>query len=543
MTKNYEKKDGPAVSVIVPTYNRPQYLLMALTSVLQQSYRNLQVIVVNDGGEDVGDIINSFGDPRVKFINRKENRGKPYSLNEALNHADGKYIAYLDDDDIYYPNHIETLVNALEFQTDCQVAYSDFYKTYCRITSDGGRQVLSKVVDVSRDFDRFFMLLFNHVLHVSLMHHRDLIEKTGPYNEQLNVLIDWDMTRRLVFFSDFHHVHQITGEYYHPEGDSNRISVQRRKDKNEYTRNVLTIRTTRPPKPWPKMSDLSIIFLADRLDKQAGKTISSIWQHTFYPYRLYLPLPASDINRLNSEMPNLIPVPVNPSSSQARLIDTVLEKCDSEYIAMVMSDFPANNMWIENPLYALMNNRRSRWGYEPEGSTSEHWAAVVTKDDLQLARRSFPDLPVRESLKAAGIVLKHPEFEEMPFQLDNLLQQAFSAEKNMNFSQAGRIFEYIAENNQNVLWMKRLAAKAFFKAGDHTRAAELCHNINRQHPTVDTFLLEAKIKRQKEDFNSAIELLKKAEQILENPLEYLSGNYEFSPAQTSEHEEPWDRNP
>jgi len=530
MTENYEKKAGPVVSVIVPTFNRPQYFSMALASVLQQSYRNLQVIVVNDGGEDVSDIINSFRDPRLKFIN------KPYSLNEALNQANGKYVAYLDDDDIYYPNHIETLVNALESQTDCQVAYSDFYKTYCRVTSDGSRQVLSKVVDVSRDFDRFFMLLFNHVLHVSLMHRRELIEKTGPYNEQLNVLIDWDMTRRLVFFSDFHHVCEITGEYYHPEGDSDRISVQRRKDKNEYTRNVLTIRTSRPPKPWPMMQDLSIIFLADRLDMQAGKTINSIWRHTFYPYRLYLPLSESDINRLNSEMPNLILVPVNPSSSQVQNIDAVLERCDCEYIAMVTSGFPINDMWIENPLYALMNNPESRRGYEPEGSTNELWALAVTKDDLQLARRSYPNLPVRESLKAAGIVLKNPEFEELPFQFDNLLQQAFSAEKDENFSQAGQMFEYIAENHQNELWMKRLAAKAFFKAADHTRAAELSHKINQQQPTVDTLLLEAKLKREKENLNSAIELLKTAEQILENPIRHLSGNYEFSPAQALEHE-------
>jgi len=224
-------------------------------------------------------------------------------------------------------------------------------------------------------------------------------------------------------------------------------------------------------------------------------------------------------------------------------MDIVLERCDSEYIAMFTSGFPISDMWIENPLYALMNNTRSRIGYEPEGSTNEFWAVVVTKDDLQLARRSFPDLPVRESLKAAGIVLKHPEFEEMPFQFDNLLQQAFSAEKDKNFSQAGQIFEYIAENYRNELWMKRLAAKAFFKSGDYTRAAELCHYINQQQPTVDILLLEAKIKREKEDFNSAIEQLKMVEQILENPIEYLSESYQFSPTQTSEHQEVRDRNP
>ncbi|MHC4322638.1 MAG: glycosyltransferase family 2 protein [Planctomycetota bacterium] len=260
MTENCEKKTGPVVSVIVPTFNRPQYFSRALASVLQQSYRNLQVIAVNDGGEDVGDIINSFGDPRLIFINRKENRGKPYSLNEALNRADGKYVAYLDDDDLYYPNHIETLVNALEFQTDCQVAYSDFYKAYCRVSSDGSRQVLSKVVEVSRDFDRFFMLHFNHVLHVCLMHRRDLIEKTGPYNEQLNVLIDWDMTRRLVFFSDFHHVCEITGEYYHPEGESDRISIQRRKDKNQYMKHEKCSDNTNNKAPKALADDTGLVY-------------------------------------------------------------------------------------------------------------------------------------------------------------------------------------------------------------------------------------------------------------------------------------------
>jgi len=536
MIENYEKKTGPVVSVLVPTFNRPQYLSKALASVLQQSYKNIQLIVINDGGEDVSDIINSFGDPRLTFINRKENRGKPYSLNEALNRAEGKYVAYLDDDDIYYPNHIATLVNALEFQTDCQVAYSDFYKAFCRISSDGSRQVLSKTVEVSRDFDRFFMLHFNHVLHVSLMHRRDLIEKTGPYNEQLNVLIDWDMTRRLVFFSDFHHVCEITGEYYNPEGESDRISIQRRKDKSEYMRNVLTIRTTSPPKPWPKIQDMSIIFLTDRLDKQVGETINSIWTHTFFPYRLFLPMPQSDINRLNTDMPTLSTVPVNPSSSVAQRMDAVLERCDSEYIAIVESGLPIEDMWIEKPLHALMNNPTGRRGYEPQESTDGHWAVAVKKDDLKLARRSFPNLSVRESLKKAGIVLIHPDLEELPFQFDNLLQKALSAEKDGNWLQAAQMYEFIADHHQNELWMKTLAAKAFFKAGDHIRAAELSQSVNRQRPTVNTLLLEAKVKREKKDYDSAIELLKTAEQILENPIRHLSGSRLLSQLQVLEHE-------
>ena len=134
--------------MIIPTFNRPQYLHHAVASVLRQSHRDLQIIVVNDGGVSVDNIVNSFRDPRLMLIDRKENLGKAHSLNEALGRADGKYVAYLDDDDLYYPDHIETLVGALENETDCKVAYSDFYKAYCRVSANGGRQVLSKVVEV-----------------------------------------------------------------------------------------------------------------------------------------------------------------------------------------------------------------------------------------------------------------------------------------------------------------------------------------------------------------------------------------------------------
>jgi hypothetical protein len=156
-----------------------------------------------------------------------------------------------------------------------------------------------------------------------------------------------------------------------------------------------------------------------------------------------------------------------------------------------------------------------REGFELEGSTDERWAAVVRKGDLQYARRSFPNLPVRQSLKAAGIVLRQPGFEELPFQFDNLLGEAQLEEKNGNWARAAEMFEYIADNHMNQLSMKAQAAKAFFKAGGHARAAGLSCEVNQQRPTVDTLLLEAKVKREKKNLVSAIELLKRAEQILE----------------------------
>jgi glycosyltransferase involved in cell wall biosynthesis len=514
MPEKSQSNIGPIVSVIVPTFNRPLYLTEALSSVVHQRYRNLQIIVANDGGCDVAGIVESFNDPRIVFINRRENRGLPFTLNESLARVRGKYICYLGDDDLFYPHHVGTLVDALENRTNCSVAYTDLYKTYCRINPDQTRTAMSKVVEISRDFDRFLMLYFNHVLHVSMMHRTDLIEKTGTYNENLNVMIDWDITRRIAFFSDFYHIPEVTGEFNQPVGDTERISVKRRRDKTEYARNVLAIRTTRPAKPWSKLADLSIVFLTDRLNQEAGNTAGLIWRHTFYPYKLYLPLPGEDFSRLKIDMPNVVTVPVDPACTEQQRIDRVLADCEGEYVAVVPAGFPICDMWLEDSLYALLNTSNDREVFELEGSTPACWAIVARKEQLRLARGKFPHLPLREGLMSAGINVRRLRPAEIPFQFDSLLIEAQTEEKAGNWKKAAEIYEHIGEHYRNQLWMKSLAAGVLFKAGDFGRSAELASWVNQRRPTVDTLLLEAKIKRRQKDFKSALALLKGAEDIL-----------------------------
>jgi glycosyltransferase involved in cell wall biosynthesis len=507
--------NGPKVSVIIPTYNRPTYFAEALASVVRQSYGNLQIIVVNDGGSDVSGFVKSFSDERIKFIDRKENRGKAYSLNEAISVAEGKYIAYLDDDDLYYPNHISSLVDALESKPDCQAAYSDLYKTYCRILPDDSRQVLAKIVEISRDFDRFFILYFNHVLHVSLMHTKEILEKTGLYNENLNVLIDWDMTRRLAFFTDFYHVGKITGEFYSPVGDNDRISFQQRKDTGGFLRNFLAIRTTRPAKPWVKFKDLSIIFVTSRLDQQAGRTVGAIWQNTFYPYKIYIPVPKMGQNEIKTDMPNLVSVLVEPGADFSLQVDEILKVCEGDYVAIVPSGLPIEEMWIEEPLYALINNQHMEQGYRINASTEELWAGVFRKDELLDVRKKFGHLSLQQSVMNSGMAFRKLRSDEIPFQFDCLLKEGRTAEQNGNWLQAAEIFEYIADHYQNQLWMKGLAAGALFKAGEHKRAAKLAKSINACKPTVDTLLLEARMHKQEKDFPAAIAILEDARNILD----------------------------
>ncbi len=516
---------GPLVSVLLPTYNRRLHLPWALRSIVQQTYQNLEIFVINDGGEDVTDIVRSYDDPRMIFINRGRNRGKPHSLNEALGQARGKYVAYLDDDDVFYPDHVKNLVQVLECETDCQVAYSDLYRAYCNVLPDGTRQVLSKHVEVCRDFDRFMMLYFNHVLHVSLMHRRDLLDKTGPYNENLNILIDWDMTRRLAFFSDFHHTPAITGEFYSPAGECDRISVQQRKRPEEYLRNVLAIRTTRPRKPWAKIGDLSILFLCDQWNRDIAEVLGRIWRYTFYPYQIFVPLPSAGIPCGNVGMPNVVFVPVDPLSSRDERVDAALQQTDGEYVAIVPKALPIKDMWVENPLYALINSPLNPEGFLLEGATGQAWGAVLRRADLEQARRAYPRLSVEASLTACGIRVRQPKNEELPFQFDELVRQAKLAEADGDWATAARLFEYTASHHRNELWMKAMAARAHFEAGHHAQAGRLSCEVNHTRPTIDTLLLEAKIRRQRQDFATAIQLLSQAERWLADPVD--------SPVQTA----------
>jgi hypothetical protein len=129
-------------------------------------------------------------------------------------------------------------------------------------------------------------------------------------------------------------------------------------------------------------------------------------------------------------------------------------------------------------------------------------------------RRAFPHLSVEASLTAAGIRVRRPREEELPFQFDELLRQAKVAVDDGNWVAAARLFESMAERHQNELWMKTMAARAYFEGGHLAEAGRCSHEVNQQRPTVDTLLLEAKICRRKENLDTAIHLLERAEQWL-----------------------------
>jgi len=551
-----EQPDAPLVSVLVPTYNRRRFLREALASLEAQTYRRFEAVVVNDGGVSVRDIVEGLRDERFVLVERAENRGKAASLNEALRLARGAYVAYLDDDDRFYPHHLARLVAALEARPDCGAAYTDLYKVHCRYAPDGSRQVLGKVVTVSRDFDRFFLCYFNHTLHVSLMHRRDLLERTGPYDESLGVLVDWDMTRRLAFYTDFVHMPEVTGEFYAPVKGSDRVSEKGRADRGLYTATTLRIRTTRPPKPWPKMPDLAVVLLPES-PPAAAEMVRRVYATTFMPYTVRLPMSGPVLRSLDVRLPNFTAVPTPAGVGPGRRLAAALEGLDADYVAVVGEGTRFAPLWVEDALHAAVlhggvrgadgpeavafalerasaaggDGEAVRGGGATDGEASARTCAgadraadpaggpppgfVVARRTLVRVCRTAPDLPPAEALAAAGVALRPPGPDEVALRFDRAFQEAGRLEADGNWLRAADLYRRIADRLGNRRWMTERRALALFAAGGRdAEALALLRDLNRTGPTVETLLLEARLHRRADRLHEAVRRLEAARRIL-----------------------------
>jgi glycosyltransferase involved in cell wall biosynthesis len=199
------------ISVIVPTYNRPAMLIEAINSILNQTYQDFEIIVVNDAGMDVERKIKSFNkNHNIKYLMHNENKGLAAARNTGIKEARGKYIAYLDDDDVYYPDHLETLVNFLK-DGEYKVAYTDTYRVHQK--KEKGKYLnLKKDLLYSCDFNYDRILIENFIPILCLMHEKSCLDEVGYFDENLNALEDWDLLIRISRKFKFFHINKITSE-------------------------------------------------------------------------------------------------------------------------------------------------------------------------------------------------------------------------------------------------------------------------------------------------------------------------------------------
>ena len=197
------------IDVILPTYNRRTFLPRAIECIRGQTFRDWRLLVVNDGGEDVADVVALFADARIAYFDRPH-AGKAAQLNFALGQVTAPYVAYMDDDDEVFPEHLEKLLSAAE-RVGADFVYSDTYLTVL----DPSGNVLRRTVENELDAPYEEIRLYNRINHKQVLHTRELIDRAGGYDESMRILIDFDGIKRMMAAARRpFHLREVTGDHF-----------------------------------------------------------------------------------------------------------------------------------------------------------------------------------------------------------------------------------------------------------------------------------------------------------------------------------------
>ena len=193
--------NAPSVSVVVSHYDRRAWLAEALASITAQTFRSFEVIVVSDAGPP----LELEG---VRVVRHAERRGVAAARNTGVREARGARIAYLDDDDLWAPDHLALLSSALD--AGAELAYGDAQVVHLSQGAGAPREwpVRDQLV-LAVPFDRADLARDDFVVPGGMMHTRALYERVGPYDESLFVSDDWDWLLRAARLVNFVRVPEV----------------------------------------------------------------------------------------------------------------------------------------------------------------------------------------------------------------------------------------------------------------------------------------------------------------------------------------------
>ncbi|MBN2058105.1 MAG: glycosyltransferase [Candidatus Saganbacteria bacterium] len=190
------------VSIVMPTFKRSDLIGRAVSSVLAQSYDNWELLVVLDGPEQATEReLKKYKDSRIRLI-KKRHSGAAACRNAAIRASSGQYIAYCDDDDEYYPDHLKYLVAALEDKSEVGLVYGD-----CHIDYGTRLQV------VRPKHRRAKLERGNYLYPLVILHRRACVERIGVFDETLTIFEDWEFLLRLSDAYPFRHVPKLVGKH------------------------------------------------------------------------------------------------------------------------------------------------------------------------------------------------------------------------------------------------------------------------------------------------------------------------------------------
>lgn len=195
----------PEVSVVVPAYNAGRFLRESLGSVLAQTFQDLEVVVVDDGSkDDTPAVVLSFGDA-VRYV-RQENQGVSAARNRGIELSQGRFVAFLDADDIWSPEKLER-------QMACLAEGGACYSAFRRIGPDGGDRGRSSAPRRGTLLEH--LLLVGNVVGTpsTVVVERSLLTQSGGFDRQLSQCADWDLWIRVALVAEFQYVDEPLVRY------------------------------------------------------------------------------------------------------------------------------------------------------------------------------------------------------------------------------------------------------------------------------------------------------------------------------------------
>lgn len=184
----------PQVSVIIPAYNAGKYLAETINSVLAQSYTDFEIIISDDGSTDNTEAISkSYNDPRIKYKQQK-NSGVSAARDNGAEHASGKYLAFLDADDLFHPDNLAKKVVALEQQPSAALVFAD-----CTVIDGTGRITGEKLIGKDENVLEDLLLWNGTVIPgpSSILVTREAFEKSGGFDPKFSTAADQDFFFRI----------------------------------------------------------------------------------------------------------------------------------------------------------------------------------------------------------------------------------------------------------------------------------------------------------------------------------------------------------
>lgn len=189
----------PLISVIIPVYNGEKTIKETIESVLNQTFSNLELIVINDGSLDLTlNVISSIKDPRLKVFSYN-NAGVCMSRNRGIERTCGEFISFLDADDIWTPDKLEMQLKALQANPQASVAYSwvDYIDKYGNFFHHGNH--------ITINGNAYEKMLIENILEngSNPLIRRQALINVGTFDQSLTLAEDWDMWLRLASHYDF----------------------------------------------------------------------------------------------------------------------------------------------------------------------------------------------------------------------------------------------------------------------------------------------------------------------------------------------------